>query len=138
MPAIYRDLQSKCIDIIQFAFMCVICTRVQINLHHLEGRSKFAPGCEFAPGCKFLKHSSNGQKYTPGANLHPRCKFAPGCQGANLHPGAKCAHERSLRCTANLKKPNPCEPSFLSVKVGIKGVYVAWLCRPNVFCCITR
>ena len=38
----------------QFAPGC----RVQINLHHLEGRSKFAP--KFAPGCKFLKH--------PGAN----------------------------------------------------------------------
>ena len=48
-----------------------ICTRVQINLHHLEGRSKFAPGC------KFLKHRSHGQKYTPSANLHPGCKFAP-------------------------------------------------------------
>ena len=51
--------------------MCTICTRVQINLHHPEGRSKFAPGCEF------LKHRSHGQKYTrmqictPGANLHP-------------------------------------------------------------------
>ena len=88
MLAIYRNLQSKCIEIIQFAFMCTICTRVQIcsrvqiNLHHLEGRSKFAPGY------KFLKHRSHGQKYTPGANLPP---------GANLHPGANCAHERGLR-----------------------------------------
>ena len=36
-----------------------------------------------------------------------------------------CVH--GLRCTANLKKQNsnvhPCEPNFLSVKVGIKGVY---------------
>ena len=45
------------------------------NLHHLEGRSEFAPG-KFAPGCKFLKHRSHGQKYTPGAN---------------------CAHERGFR-----------------------------------------
>ena len=69
MPAIYRNLNSKCIEIIQFPFMCIICTRVQINLHH-EGtcRSKFAPGCKFAHGCKSLKHRSHGQKYTPGAN----------------------------------------------------------------------
>ena len=80
MPAIYRNLQSKCIENIQFAFMCTICirvqicTRMQINLHHLEGRSNFATGC------KFLKHRSHGQKYTPGAdaNLHPGAnKFAP-------------------------------------------------------------
>ena len=82
MPAIYRNLHSKCIEIIQFAFMCIICTRVQINLHHLEGRSKFAPGCKFAHGCKSFKNRSHGQKYTPGANLHP---------------GANCAHERGLR-----------------------------------------
>ena len=62
MPAIYRNLPSKCIEIIQFAFMCTICTR---NLHHLEGKSNFAPGCKFAPTrCKFLKHRSHGQKYT--------------------------------------------------------------------------
>ena len=28
MSAIYRNLQSKCIEIIQFAFMCTICTRL--------------------------------------------------------------------------------------------------------------
>ena len=74
MPAIYRNLHSKCIEIIQFAFMCIICTRVQINLHHVEGMSKFAPGC------KSLKHRSHAQKTTPGANLHP---------------GANCAHEEA-------------------------------------------
>ena len=53
-----------------------ICTRAQINLHHLESRSKSsAPGCKFAFGCKSLKHRSHGQKYTPGANLHPGCKL---------------------------------------------------------------
>ena len=62
--------------------MCTNCTRVQINLHHLESRSKFAPQCKFAPGCKFFKHRSHGQKYTPGANLDP---------------GANCAHEHGLR-----------------------------------------
>ena len=51
-----------------------ICTRVQINLHHFESRSKFAPGC------KFLKHRSHGQKYTPCANLHSGCKFALECK----------------------------------------------------------
>ena len=89
-----------------------ICTRVQKNLHHLEGRSKFAPGC------KFLKHRSHGQKYNPGANLqichlslvhvrnlHPGANLQPGCKFAprvyfwpcercfkNLHPGADLLH----------------------------------------------
>ena len=58
---------------------------MQINLHHLEGRSKFGPGCKFAPGSKFLKHRSHGQKYTPGANLHPGCKFAPGVQIVHMN-----------------------------------------------------
>ena len=115
MPAIYRNLKSKCIEIIQFAFMCTICTRVQIctrvlictrgqiNLHHLEGRSKFAPGCKFAHGCKFLKHRSHGQKYT-------RVQICT--RGANLHPGANCAHERGLNAICikyinqGLKNPN--------------------------------
>ena len=48
------------------------------NLHHLDSRSKLAPGC------KFLKHRSHGQICIPGANLHP---------DANLHPGANCAHD---------------------------------------------
>ena len=62
------------------------------NLH--PGANKFAPAREleqicswskFAPGCKFLKHRSHGQKYT---------------RGANLHPGANCAHERHIiRCS---------------------------------------
>ena len=89
MPATNQIPRSKCIKIKHFAFMCTICTRgqictrVQINLHHLKRWSKFAPGC------KFLKHRSHGQKYTRGANLHPGCKFAP---------GANCAHERGLSC----------------------------------------
>ena len=35
MYAIYRNLQSKCIEIIQFAFMCTICTtsKTGANLH---------------------------------------------------------------------------------------------------------
>ena len=44
----------------QFAPGC----RVQINLHHLERRSKFVLGCKFSHGCKFLKHRLHGQKYT--------------------------------------------------------------------------
>ena len=62
--------------------MCTICTQVQIctrmhiNLHHLESKSKSAFGCKFAPGSKLLKHRSHGQKYTLGAN---------------------CAHERGLK-----------------------------------------
>ena len=48
--------------------------RVQINSHHLERRSKFAPGC------KLLKHRSHGQKYTRGA----------------VPPSANCAYEHSL------------------------------------------
>ena len=62
----------KCIEIIQFAFMCTICSGCK--LHHLEGRSTFAPGS------KFLKHRSHGQNYTPVTNLHPGCKFAPRCK----------------------------------------------------------
>ena len=42
--------------------------RVQINLHHPEGRSKFAPGCEF------LKHRSHVQKYTR-VQICTRCKL---------------------------------------------------------------
>ena len=85
MPAIYPNLQSKCIEIIQFVFMCTIYTLVQINLHHLEGRSKFAHGCKFAPRCKFLKHHSHGPKYTPGANLHPRVQICTRVQIAHMN-----------------------------------------------------
>ena len=53
MPAIYRNLQTKCIEIIQFAFMCTICTTL-----------KAGANLQFASGCKFLKHRSHGQKYT--------------------------------------------------------------------------
>ena len=69
MSAIYRNLQSKCIEIIQFAFMCTICTRVQINLHHLEDRSKFAPGC------KSFKHRSHG-KIRPRVQICTRVLIA--------------------------------------------------------------
>ena len=44
--------------------MCTNCTRVQIYLHHLESRSKFAPRVQI------LK--------TPF--IHPGCKFAPWVQ----------------------------------------------------------
>ena len=80
--AIYQNRRSKRIENTHFAFICTICTRVQINLLHLERRSKFAPGANLHPGCKFLKHRSHGQKYT---------------RGANLHPGANCAYEHSFR-----------------------------------------
>ena len=85
--AIYQNRRSKRIENTHFAFICTICTRVQIcprvqiNLLHLESRGKFTR-CKFAPGCKFLKHRSHGQKYT---------------RGANLHPGANCAYEPSFR-----------------------------------------
>ena len=79
---IYKNSQSKRIEINHFAFICTNCTRVQINLLHLKRRSKFAPGCKLAPGCKFLKHRSHGKKYT---------------RGANVHPGANCAYEPSLK-----------------------------------------
>ena len=63
MPAIYRNLQSRCIEIIQFAFSSTLCNRVQmvqINLHHLEGR--------IAPGCKSLKPRSHSQN-TPRVQI---------------------------------------------------------------------
>ena len=78
-------------DLFKASFMCAICTRVQIctrgaNLHpgcifgHVNGvlrnLHQFAPGCKFAPAFEVV------QIY-----LHP---------GANLHPGADCAHERKL------------------------------------------
>ena len=68
MPAIVRNLQSKCIEIIQFAFMCTICTRVQIFAPPRRQEQICTRGQIFAPGCKFLKYRSHGQKYTPGAN----------------------------------------------------------------------
>ena len=64
------------IEINHFAFICTnctrvqICSRVQINLLHLESRSKFAPVSKFAPGSKFLKHHSHDQKYTRVQIVH--------------------------------------------------------------------
>ena len=54
-----------------------ICTRVQI------------------PGRKFLEHRSHGQKYT-------RVQICP--PGANLHPGANCAHERGFQDSRFIEK----------------------------------
>ena len=69
--AIYQNRRSKRLENTHFAFICTICTRVQINLLHLESRIKFAPGCKFSPGRKFLKHRSHGQNcaYEPSFSL---------------------------------------------------------------------
>ena len=76
--------------------MCTICTQVQINLHHLQNKDKFAPGANLHPGCKFLKHRSHGQS-TPRVQI---CS-----PGANLHQGANCAHERGLSpCLTGMRR----------------------------------
>ena len=90
MPAIYRNLQSKCIEIIQFAFMCTICTRVQILKTPFKW-PKIHPGCKFAPPRRQEQICTRVQILkTPFTwpKIHPGC--------ANLHPGANCAHERGL------------------------------------------
>ena len=60
--AIYQNRRSKRIENTHFAFICTICIRVQIcprvpicprvqiNLLHLESRSKFAPGANLHSG----------------------------------------------------------------------------------------
>ena len=66
MTAIYRNLHSKCIEIIQFAFMCTNCTFAQPQEYE-----------QICTGCKLLKHRSHGQN-TPGANLHQNCAHEHG------------------------------------------------------------
>ena len=78
--AIYQNRRSKRIENTHFAFICTICTRVQIcpwvqiNLLHLESRSKFAPGVQICFRVQILKIPFTWLK------IHPGCKFAPGCK----------------------------------------------------------
>ena len=75
MPAIYRNLQSKCKEIIQFSFMWTICTQVQIGtrVHIICTTSK------------------------AGANLHPGANFENTVHMAKNTPRVQiCAHERGF------------------------------------------
>ena len=47
MPAIYQNLRTKCIEIKHFAFLCTICTRVQIFKTPFTW-PKIQPGCKYA------------------------------------------------------------------------------------------
>ena len=87
--AIYQNRRSKRIENSHFAFkhVCTICTRVQIcprvqiNLLHLESRSKFDP-VQICTRVQIFKTPFTWPKYT---------------RGANLHPVANCAYEPSFR-----------------------------------------
>ena len=78
MPAIYRNLQSKCIENIQFAFMCTICTRVQIA--HMNEVLDCFPSLAFCFRCHLNRQHKqkceviqfwymNAPKYTTIAEL---------------------------------------------------------------------
>ena len=62
---------------------------MQINLHHLERRSKF------------VKHRSHGQIYTPGANLHPGCKLRT---WTSITPGDARSYFRGCEYWAMLRE----------------------------------
>ena len=81
MSATYQNLRSKCIEIKHFAFMCTICTRVQINLQHLAPPRELEQ-VQTCTRVQILKTPFTWPK------IHPGCKYAP---------GANCTHERVFR-----------------------------------------